>query len=49
MKLVLTIIALLSATAAYAACTSHSYSYNGKVIVCTRCCDHHGNCNEVCS
>lgn len=49
MKFVITIIALLSATAAYAHCRSKTYYENGRVIICTECCDNNGNCVETCS
>lgn len=49
MRIAITIIALLTATAAWASCRSHTYFVNGKVIVCTICCDRNGNCTETCS
>lgn len=48
-KIIITMIALLTATAAYAACSTHTYVVNGKVIVCSVCCDRNNNCSEVCS
>lgn len=49
MKIILTMLALLTATAAYAACRSKTYFINGRVIICTVCCDNHGNCTEICN
>lgn len=49
MKIILTMLALLTATAAYAACRTNTYYANGKVITCSVCCDRHGNCTEICN
>lgn len=46
-KIIAFISAALLATAAYAACTTHTYYVNGKVIICTTCC-YSGNCNTNC-
>lgn len=48
-RLLITIIALLTATAAWAACSTRTYFVNGRVIVCSVCCDQNRNCSEVCS
>lgn len=40
MKLILALAALLAvSTAAYASCTTHTYFVNGKVVMCTTCCN----------
>ncbi len=28
-------------------CTTHTYTYNGRMIICTTCC-YFGNCNTNC-
>lgn len=48
-RLAITIIAILTATAAYSACRTHTYFINGRTIVCTICCDNNHNCTETCS
>lgn len=48
-KLFLGIILSVIATAATAACFSKTYYVNGKVILCTVCCDENRNCVETCS
>ncbi len=35
------------ASVAYAQCTTHTYSVNGKFVTCTTCC-YGGNCNTTC-
>jgi hypothetical protein len=48
MKKLLAAIGLtLFASAAYAACTTSTYFYNGKMVVCTTCC-YNGNCTTNC-
>lgn len=46
-KLVLALAGLFVASAAYAACTTHSYYVNGRYVTCTTCC-YGGNCNTSC-
>lgn len=29
-------------------CSTHTYMYNGKMVVCTTCCYYGGNCNTTC-
>jgi hypothetical protein len=47
-------LAILLATCAatyanvvYAACSTHTYTVNGKMMTCTTCC-YNGNCNTNC-
>lgn len=48
MKKALIAIALaVAATAAWAACTTHTYIINGKVVTCTTCC-YGNNCTTNC-
>jgi hypothetical protein len=50
MKKLFVIWALTAAGVAYAGCSSHSYSYNGRYVYCTTCCDSNGNnCNTFCN
>jgi hypothetical protein len=50
MKKLFVIWAFLAAGAAYAGCSQNSYYYNGKMIICTTCCDSYGNnCNTFCN
>jgi hypothetical protein len=49
MKKVFVAIALAAAaTATWAACTTHSYTMNGRFITCTTCCYNGGNCTTTC-
>jgi len=49
MKKIIAAIALsIFATAAYAACTTHTYMMNGRFVTCTVCCDTMGNCTTTC-
>lgn len=47
-KLIVGIVLCLVATAVYAACTTHTYMYNGRLVTCTTCCDSLGNCTTNC-
>lgn len=48
MKLILATLALLAAsTAAYAACSTHSYFLNGRLVTCTTCCTG-SHCTTTC-
>lgn len=49
MKYIIAIWAIASASLAYAGCTTHSYSANGRYVMCTTCCDAAGNCNTFCN
>jgi hypothetical protein len=49
MKILAAILLSLSATAVWAACTSHSYTINGKTVYCMTCCYAGGNCNTTCN
>lgn len=41
-------ILLGSATSSYAACTTHTYFIDGRMITCTTCCYGYGNCTTNC-
>ena len=48
MKAIILAVALaVSPLVAWAACSTHTYFVNGKVIICTTCC-YSGNCNTNC-
>lgn len=49
MKYLIAIWAIAAAGMAYAGCTTHSYSSNGRYVMCTTCCDSSGNCNTFCN
>lgn len=34
--------------AALARCYTTTYMYQGRIVTCTTCCDHHGNCTQNC-
>lgn len=38
----------VSATAAYANCSTHTTTYNGRMVTCTTCCYGNGNCTSNC-
>lgn len=42
MKAILFAALMLAATAAVAACYSHSFTYNGRTVFCTTCCSQAG-------
>ena len=46
-KLIISVIIALTPIAAYAACTTSTYTYNGKTVMCTTCC-FNGSCNTTC-
>ena len=46
-KLLVGMLFSLVATAAWAACTTHTYYMNGRMVTCTTCC-FGGNCNTNC-
>lgn len=49
MKKALIAIALAAAaTATWAACTTQTFTYNGRYTTCTTCCDSRGNCTTNC-
>ena len=49
MRKIITALALAAwATAAWAACTTHTYTQGGRTIICTTCCNN-GNCNTFCT
>ena len=48
MKYLLSIWLFVTASAAYAACTTHTYFMNGRYVTCTTCCDFNGNCTTNC-
>jgi hypothetical protein len=47
MKYLIAIWALTAASLAYATCTTNTYFYNGKMVVCQTCC-YGGNCTTNC-
>ena len=48
MKTILIAVALLTASVgAYAACTTNTFIYDGKITTCTSCC-FGGNCTTTC-
>jgi hypothetical protein len=46
-KITAAIAGLLFASAAYAACTTHTYTINGRMVTCTTCC-YGNNCSTNC-
>jgi len=46
-KYLIGIVLAMSATAAYAACTTHTYMSGGRMVTCTTCC-YGNNCNTTC-
>ena len=46
-KYIAAIVLAMSATAAYAACTTHTYTSGGRMVTCTTCC-YGNNCNTNC-
>lgn len=47
-KAIITLLAGMSfATAAWAACTTHTYIVNGRMVTCTTCC-FGNNCTTTC-
>lgn len=47
MKAVIAAVLMVVSVAAYAACSTHSYTYNGRFVTCTTCC-YGGNCTTNC-
>lgn len=47
-KIIIGSLLLMAATAAYAACTTHTYFVGNKIVTCTTCCDTLGNCTTNC-
>lgn len=49
MKYLLATLFVLGLTGIAAArCYTTTYSYHGRIVTCTTCCDHHGNCTQNC-
>jgi len=46
-KLIISIIIALVPVAAYATCTTSTYTYKGKMVMCTTCCIN-GHCTTNC-
>jgi hypothetical protein len=46
-KVLATLAAMGVATSVYAACSTHTYMVNGKMMTCTTCCNY-GNCTTTC-
>lgn len=47
-KYIIAVVLALSASAAYAACTTHTYMASGRMVTCTTCCYSPGNCTTSC-
>lgn len=47
MKKILILALLLYSSAVWAACTTHTYYINGRIVTCTTCC-YGGNCTTNC-
>lgn len=47
-KALIAIWAAVAATNVWAACTTHTYTVNGKTVYCTTCC-YYGNCTTTCN
>jgi hypothetical protein len=49
-KIITAFVLTIVSIAAYAACTTHTYTDSrGRFVVCTTCCDSRGNCNTWCN
>lgn len=46
-RFIAAIVTALFATGAYAACSTSTYMYNGKMVICTTCC-YGTNCTTTC-
>ena len=46
-KVIAALAAMGVATSVYAACSTHTYVVNGKMMTCTTCC-YNGNCTTNC-
>lgn len=46
-KALIAISLITAATAAWAACSTHTYTINGRTVTCTTCC-YFGNCTTNC-
>lgn len=46
-KVIASVLAAVFATSVYAACSTHTYVVNGKMVVCTTCCTG-SSCNTTC-
>lgn len=47
-KILVGLVLLVISATAYAACTTHTYTQGGRIVMCTTCCDNNGNCNTNC-
>jgi hypothetical protein len=47
-KLLLAVCLVVAAGTVYARCSTQTVNMNGKMTVCTTCCDPYGNCNTTC-
>jgi len=47
-KILVGLVLLVISATAYAACTTHTMSSGGRIVMCTTCCDNNGNCNTNC-
>lgn len=48
MKAIIAAVLLTVSGAVYAACSTSTYIYNGKMVVCTTCCTGYNNCTTTC-
>lgn len=47
-KLILALYVVTLSATTWAACSTHTFSQNGKYVVCTTCCYNGGNCTTTC-
>lgn len=47
-KLIVGLTLVAASITVWAACTTSTVTYNGRLVTCTTCCDNHGNCNTNC-
>lgn len=47
-KLLAAVLLTATATAVYARCTTQTFIVDGRMTVCTVCCDNRGNCTTSC-
>lgn len=46
-RILIAALIALAPTLAWASCTTHSYTYNGRFVTCTTCC-YYGHCTTNC-
>jgi hypothetical protein len=47
-KILLAILLITISITAYARCTTQTFIVDGRMTVCTVCCDNRGNCTTTC-